>query len=201
MPAFNPTSTETTFQRELIPEGPHAARCARVIEIGEQESKAHPEYGIKNKAVIVFSIPAVLMKFKDEEKQAFISNPFGIPMTNHEKSSMKQYTRALSPVEGNLGGFLEQTCQVYIKHQPSKTSDNTVQKIDSVSPLLPGTPVGDLDTEPFWFQWDKPDPVLYALIPEFQQQMISEAVNYSGSLVEQMVIALGDDSANSNLPM
>ena len=93
MPAFNPNAPDTGFDRELIPQGVHAARCARVIELGEQDS----QYGMANKAVVVLSIPGVTMNFGGEEKQAFISNPFGITLSNNEKAKMKQYTKALAP--------------------------------------------------------------------------------------------------------
>ena len=42
MSDFNPFSdAPQSFERELIPEGPHAARCVRVIEIGKQYSQLY----------------------------------------------------------------------------------------------------------------------------------------------------------------
>ena len=73
-----------------------------------------------------------------------------------------------------------------------------IQKIKQISPLIAGIEVEPLDTDPFWFEWDNPDGDLWVRIPEFQKNLIRgsmdgkilPAVNYPGSLVEQMVLAI-----------
>ena len=192
---FNPNAADS-FQRELIPEGAHAARCARIIELGKQES----QYGVAEKAVIALSIPSVTVNIGGEEKQALISNPYGITMSNSDRSTMKQYAKALNPAAQNLGDFLDKTCQVYVKHVDK--GERVIQKIDSVSALLAGIEVPPLDTPPFWFQWEDPDPEVWVLIPEFQQEMITKAVNYPGSYVEEMVLGVSGVTQDDNdLPM
>ena len=191
MSDFNPFSdAPQSFERELIPEGPHAARCVRVIEIGKQYSQLYDSE--QNKVVIVFSIPGVTMEILGEEKQKFISNPFGITISNNDRSTMRQYARALCPAGGsNLGDFLDKPCQIYVKHVTK--SDRTMDRLDSVSPILPGIQVPELDTEPFWFQWNKPDVNHWVKIPNFTQELIKQATNYPGSYVEEMVNSLPTD--------
>ena len=187
MTEFNPFATGG--EREAIEEGPHAVRCVRVIEIGQQSSERYPDP--KNKVIIVFSVPDSMIEINGEMKQRFISNPFGITISNSPKGTMSQYARALCPKggpQGNLGDFLNQPCQIVVKHVTKK--DRVLETIDSIAPILPGTPVPELDTEPFWFRWNKPDPALWVQIPEFTQKLIKEADNYTGSYVEEMVRAI-----------
>lgn len=185
---FNPNdknSGKPAF--DLIPKGPHMARCARVIEIGNQDGT----YGVQNKAVIVFSLPHVLMKMADgSEKQRMISNPFGIQISSDEKSNMYKYTKALDP-NGDakrLGDFLNKPAQVFIGHHTSKEG-KVRDRLDTVSALLPGLPVPELDTEPFWFEWDKPSQEVWKKIPKFTQDLIRAATNFPGSTVERMVVS------------
>lgn len=188
MSEFNPFEKPTNFSRELVEEGPHAARCARVIEIGIQES---PRFGDKEKVVVVFSLPNSLVEVNGEMKQRFISKGFGITFSNAPKSDMVQYARALCPrggKNGNVGDFLDQPCQIIIRHE--KKGDRIIEVIDGVSPVLPGTEIPPLDTEPFWFSWNNPKPEYWAMIPDFTKKLIMEAGNYPGSYVEEMVEAL-----------
>ena len=195
--SFNPNAKDTAGgERELIPSGTHAARCVRVIEIGKQYSKLYDNES--NKVIVVLSLPHVLVNVGGEEKQAFVSNPFGITISNNDKSSMKAYTRALDPSgeAKTLGDFLNKVCQVFVTHKTN--NEKTFARLDSVAPILPGFPVPELDTEPFWFQWNKPDPAVWAKLPEFQKTLIKEATNYAGSYVEEMVN--GTDGKN-DIPM
>lgn len=196
MNEFNPNAKDSGFERELIPAGTHAARCVRVIEIGKQYSKLYDNES--NKVIIVLSLPHVLVTVGGEEKQAFISNPFGITISNNDRSSMKQYTRALDPKgeAKSLGDFLNQVCQVLVTHR--QKDDKTYARLDSIAPILPGFPVPELDTEPLWFRWQAPDPEVWKKLPDFQKELIKEATNYHGSYVEEMVKSV---EGHSNLPM
>lgn len=178
---FNPSAADSGAKGgyEVMPAGPVAARCARIIEIGTQEDK----YGRKDKAIIAFSIPGHLIEIDGERKQRFMSNPFGINLSNNEASTMFQYTKALNPEAKNLGDFLNKTCQLYISHY-KKPDGSKGDQIDSIAAIMPGYEVPELDTEPFWFKWDDPDPALWDMIPDFTKRLIREALNYPGSKVE-----------------
>jgi len=185
MSKFNPSAKETKTQFELIPEGPHPARCSRIIEIGEQES----QYGVQTKVIVAFNVTDCSITMADgTQKQRMISNPFGITMSNNEKSTMAQYTKALNPQAQSLGDFLGRQCQVSVIHY--KKDDVVRDRLDSVAPIIPGLQIPELDIEPIWFKWDQPEAEVWAQIPEFTQGLIQRAVNYPGSKVEAMVLAL-----------
>lgn len=182
--SFNPSAKDNrNIEYELTPEGPTVARCVRVIEIGKQDSR----YGVQDRCVINFSLPFHFIKLGDEEKQKFISQPFGINMSNNEGSTMAEYVKALNSSAQSLGDFLNQPCQLNIVHYDRKDGKGRGERIDSVTRLLPGIEVPELDTEPFWFEWKNPDPSVWQKIPPFTKTLIQEAVNYPDSKVEQMV--------------
>lgn len=185
--SFNPSAKDSkNIEYELTPEGPTIARCVRVVEIGKQDSK----YGVQDRCVINFSLPFHFIKLGDEEKQKFISQPFGINMSNNEGSTMAEYVKALNPDAQSLGDFLNRPCQLNIAHYDRKDGKGRGERIDSVTRLLPGIEVPELDTEAFWFDWKNPDPKVWAMIPPFTKTLIQEAVNYPDSKVEAMVRAL-----------
>lgn len=206
---FNPNAKPENQDRELIPEGPHLARCARVIEIGKHLSGFPPEDGKeeypKDKVVIVFALPNVIMNFGETlgDKQAFISRPFGITMSTGEKAIMRQYSKALDP-QGqatSLGWFIDQPCQISVVHKPRKDKP-PVAIIDSVAPCLPGLEVPALDTQPFWFKWNDPDGDTLQLVPPFTRELMTQAVNYPDSRVQQLMEQLDQkpDEADEDLP-
>jgi hypothetical protein len=144
----------------------------------------------KDKAVIVFSLPEVIFEFGElGEKQAFISNPFGITMSTNDRATMKLYAKALDPQGqgSDLGSaFLNKPCQLVVKHK-EREGKPTVAVIDSVAAIHPSMQVPEADTEPFWFKWDEPDHQTLQMIPEFTQNLMKEAVNYEGSKVQALL--------------
>lgn len=189
--SFNPNAKSTDFNRELIPEGPHLARCVRVLEIGNHVSGFPQPDGTveipKPKAVIVFSLPDVIMNFGElGDKQAFISNPFGITMSTNEKATMRRYQKALDPngTAEDLGGFLDKVCQLAVIHKERKDKP-PVAVIDSIAPPLPGLAVGAADTELLWLKWDDPDPGVLSQVPQFTRDLIMKADNYQGSKMQE----------------
>lgn len=195
MTQFNPSKKEQKVQFDLIAEGPHPARCSRIIELGDQDS----QYGVQTKVVIAFNVTDSFITLADgSKKQRMISNPFGINMSNNEKSTMAQYTKAINPRAQSLADFLGRPCQVSVIHY--KKDDTERDRLDSVAPIIPGLEIPELDIEPFWFQFDQPEPELWKQIPEFTQNLIKKAVNYPGSEVERMVYALEQEADATDTP-
>jgi hypothetical protein len=200
--SFNPNAKAPSTEFNLIPNGIHAARCARIIEIGKQHSPRYDRItetgetipSISDKAVIVFSLSNTTFEYEGlGEKQAFISNRYGVTKSTNDRSTMKQYAKALDPkgVASSLKDFLTKPCQVSIihVHKDGKVFAN----LDSVAPILPGLQIPELDTDPFMFEWDNPNPAYWDLIPEHTKSLILGAYNFKGSRVEKM---LNDMSAH-----
>lgn len=195
--SFNPNQTQGPREFNLIPDGIHAARCARIIEIGQQHSpkfdREDEDTGeiipaIYDKAVIIFALSNVLFEYEGlGQKQAFISNRYGITKSSGERSTMRQYTRALDPkgTTTSLKQWLTLPCQVSVRH--TTKDGKTYANLDSVAPILPGLPIPELDTEAWMFEWDNPDPALWTKIPDHTKELIKGAWNFKGSKVEAML--------------
>lgn len=198
--AFNPNAKSAAGEFNLIPNGIHAARCARIIEIGQQHSPRYDRIdedtgatipSISDKAVIVFALSNVTFEFEGlGNKQAFISNRYGVAKSTNDRSTMKQYAKALDPkgVATSLKDFLTMPCQVSIVHV--NKDGKTYANLDSVAPILPGLQIPELDTDAFMFEWDNPKPELWAKIPQHTQELITGAWNFKGSKVEKMLSAM-----------
>lgn len=196
--AFNPNEEGDSFERELVPSGVHAARVARVIEIGQQYSAKYDT--TDDKVIVSFSLPNVVRDYGElGEKQAFIgTSKWGIKKSKDDKSTMKKYAKAIDPQKEtkDYSEWLNRPCQISVVHR--YVDDKTYANLDSVAPILPGFQVGELDTEPFFFEFDNPDPAIWVQIPEWIQEVIQGAVNYPGSKVEAMVNSLEDESAGAD---
>lgn len=189
--SFNPNAPAPEAAYNLIPSGVHAARCARIIEIGQQHSPKFdtPEKkAINDKVIIAFALSNVTFDYPGlGEKQVFISNRYGITKSTFERSPMQQYTKALDPKREtkHLREFLTRPCQVSIKHVMK--DGKTYANLDSVAPILPGIQIPELDVEPWMYEWDAPDYELWLSLNEQQQELIKSAVNYPGSPTEKML--------------
>lgn len=193
MPSFNP-SAPPTKTRELIPEGLYPARCSRIIDLGLQ-----PGYEDKPpapKAVIAFNLTTQFIEISGESKQKMISNAFGITLSNNEKSTMYQYTKALNPNAKELGDFLNCPCMINIVHYKKK--DGSVgDKIDAVTRPMAGLVIDPVDIQAWWFRFDKPDLALWESIPDFQKEIIREAKDFVSS---GLAAYLGEDDTVSDIP-
>lgn len=210
--AFNPNAEQQgNFEREIVPAGVHAARVARIIEIGVQHSPrfdTHDEEtgelvrSLADKVIISFSLPNVTRDFGDDigVKQAFIGNNWGIKKSLDVKSTMKKYSKAIDP-NGECNDYSEwlgRPCQVSVVH--THKEDKTYANLDSVAPIMPGYPLDELDTEPFIFEWDNPKKEIWDKIPEFIQEKIKDAENFVGSKVQAMLLE-GDSIDDSDIVM
>ncbi len=200
---FNPNAQgNSNKERDLIPSGIHAARCARIIEVGKQHApkfdREDEETGqiikaISDKVIVIFSLSNVLFDFPGlGERQAFISNRYGITKSTNDRSTMRQYTKALDP-QGQatcLADLLNKPCQVSIKH--TNKDGKVYANLDSVAPILPGFAIPELDTEPFIFEWDNPDMTIWEKLNDFTKDMIKGATNYHGSKIQKALEEAGE---------
>lgn len=202
--SFNPNAPSPSTEFNLIPSGVHAARCARIIEIGKQHApkfdRIDPDTGaviksVSDKVIIMFALCNVLFDIPGlGEKQAFIFNRYGITQSTSDRSAMKQYTKALDPKgeTSHLREWLVRPAQVSIKHV--NKDGKTYANLDSVAPILPGIQLPELDVPAWMFEWDNPDYDLWLKLSEQQQELIKSAENFRGSPVEQMLLDNSSDA-------
>lgn len=176
--AFNVNDKPSMPNQEVIEEGLYPARLARIIEIGDQEDK----YGIKNRVVFAFTIPSQTIEIEGEKKQRMLMT-FPMNKTSNPDSTVAKYVKALGGATWE--DIIGKPCMIEITNKVvNGTPRNNITNV--VKPMN-GLEVAEPDCDVFIFDYDKPSMEVFEKLSEFRQDQIKQAVNYTGSKVEQML--------------
>lgn len=183
------TLKESSKQFTIPDEGIVPARLARIIEIGEHMT----DYGVKDQVYLYYSLPTRLIEDEGDYqgKQHMVRTQ---PMKNSdsEKAALWDHRKVLNPNTRDLSALLNQGAFLTLTHNTveKQGQKRTFCNITGVSGVPEGMEVGELDTTQFYFNFDIPDADIWAKLGDFTQNKIKEALNYSGSEVEKMVLHL-----------
>lgn len=177
-------------QIALPAEGVVPARLARVVELGEHETN----YGNKEQVQLWYSLPTRLIEDEGEYfgKQHMIRTQ-RMKNSTSQKASLWDHRAALDPTTTDFNQLLGKSCFITIKHNEviSNGQTNTYANIVAVSGVPEGIDVGELDTTPYYFDFDAPDADIWnTRLWDGLRETITSAVNYDGSAVQDMVMRL-----------
>jgi hypothetical protein len=190
--ALNPQD-KTGKKISLPAPGTVPARVARIVEIGKHASF---KYGVKDQVQIWYSLPTRLIadegEFQGKQHQVRTQR---MTKSSNEKAALMKHVKALKPTATSLSELINLPCYITIVNNDVKAQDGSVTaycNIMGVMPVPEGMQVGDLDTEPFYFDFDNPDETVWTKhLWEGMRETIMKAENYKGSEVEKMVLKLG----------
>lgn len=168
--AFNPQVRETK-EYDIMPEGLYPARVARVIELGDQETK----YGVKSQVVIAFGFPTETMEVNDEEKQRMMWT-FPINQTSNPDSTLMKYIKAIKADATHLNQLINAPCMVEVSH--TKKDDKTYANISSVTKPLAGMDIPELDMDAYMYEFENGEDEIFDQLGEYRQEQIKKAVNF-----------------------
>ncbi len=180
---------ETGTRIPIPNEGTVPARLARIIEVGVH---SHPQYKDKDQVVFMYSLPTRIIEEEGDYfgKQSMIRTQ---PMTNSTSNKAALYKHRLVLDGAETTSFrelLNAPCYLTIIHNEVE-GKGTFANISSVSGVPEGLEVGELDTTPFYFDFDSPDADVWTTnLWDGIREKIQSAVNYPGSRVEEMVLRL-----------
>jgi hypothetical protein len=188
--ALNPQDKSSGVKISPPAPGTIPARLARIIELGEHDGK----YGVKDQLQLWFSLPTRLITDEGDYqgKQHMVRTQY-LTKSSNEKAALMKYVTVLKPSATDLGELLNQPCYLNIVHNEVKTGDKVAvyANIMGIMPVPEGMTVGELDTEPFYFDFDNPDETVWEKnLSDYSREKIKEANNYPGSAVERMVLGL-----------
>jgi hypothetical protein len=186
-------------QLALPAEGNVPARLVRVVELGEHVTKyKHPETGefIKKELVqLWYSLPTRLIEDEGQYlgKQHMVRTQ-RMKNSTSQKASLWDHRSALDASTTDFNVLLGKPCYVQLKHNEvvSDGTTNTYCNIIAVSAVPEGVPsIGELDTTPFYFDYDAPDIDIWTTrLWDGLRDTIKSAINYDGSAVQDMVMRL-----------
>lgn len=190
--ALNPQNKQDTGPRIPNPApGVVPARLARIVEVGKHDTF----YGEKDQVIFWYSLPTRLIDMPESDyhgKQHMVRTA-PLRKSSNEKATLMEHVNVLKPDAQDLSELLDRPCFVTIVHNTVESGgqERTFANISQVSGVPEGIDVGELDTSPFYFDYENPDEDIWNdFLWESLREQIKSANNYSGSAVEEMVLRL-----------
>jgi len=168
------------------------ARVARVIEVGEHETR----WGVKDLLYIYYSLPTRLIDAPGSDfdgKQHMVRTAPLRKSSSDKASLMTDHINILKPDAQELGELLNQPCFATIDNNDVQSGNEvrTYTNIIQISGVPEGVVVGELDTPQFYFSYDEPNEDIWNdMLWDRIREQIKSALNYQGSAVEEMVLRL-----------
>jgi len=166
------------------------ARVARIIEIGSHATK----FGVKDQVQIWFSLPTRLIADEgDYQGKQHMVRTQRMRKSSNEKASLMKYVNVLNPQASSLAELINLPSYLTIVHNEveSQGKKEVYANIMGIMGVPEGMTVGDLDTEPFYFDFDNPDADIWQKkLWDGIREVIKSATNYKGSACERMVLGL-----------
>jgi len=168
--AFNPQKRDKP-QYELIEEGLYSARVARIIELGDQETK----FGVKTQVVIGFTLPSLTIEHEGEQKQRMVWT-FPINQTSNPDGKLMKYIKAVKSEAVHMEELLALPCMIEIIH--THKGEDTYANIGSITKPMTGMDIGMPDIDTYMYEFENGEDETFELIGEYRQNQVRAAVNF-----------------------
>ena len=168
--------------RRLAPEGIHAARCIRVIDLGTQRGEWKGKKKISQRVILVWELPQCQTVFNEEhgEEPFVVSRWYNNSL--HEKSDLfrdlvswigRGFTRE---AEFELGTLLGKPCLLNIVHEESvKYPGEKTDRVIGVNPIPKGMAVPEQILPSLHYKIEDGFNDVFESLPEGLQETIMRA--------------------------
>jgi len=178
--------------QKLIKRGAHMARIVQVIDIGVQKRK--PWKGTEKKPVqmmrVTYEFPKVLMMDEDgkpiKDKPRWLTEKMPLYPLKVENAKSTLRMSVIDP-EGELEGDWTQVGNLPVMVTITHSKDGKYSNIGSVSEMMEGMDVPELQNPVKIFTMDEPDLEAYNSLPEFIQEEITSSLDFNGSALEKLL--------------
>lgn len=187
---------KTTASIDAPAQGSHMGRIVGIVDLDHQPGYTWDggEVEAQYKVQVTYELPGSLTK---EGKPHWIHEEFKI--SGHERSTMYKRVTTIDPTgeltsKGqNLAGLLNAPCMVDVG-----VNKKGYPKINNVTGVPVGIPVGELVNSPFAFDFETPDLEVYRRLPEFIQNKLKASIDFDKSKLKLMLLENGDGEEESN---
>jgi len=178
----------------------YEARLVQIIDLGVQtqiDYQTKEPKPSQNRAILTFEFPTERIEVKGEDRPRWYSREY--TLSSHEKAGIMKVVAALDPkwdVDKPLSDLLGKPCQVCIEH-----TSGGKPKITNIVKVGKSMKVGELENPATFFDFDDPNIDLFKTFPQWIQEKIKEAENYSGSTLEtKLALAENDLDLDDDTP-
>lgn len=199
------------FEKKIIPQGNHVARCYGMIEIGTVEEVVMGEKKQMHKIMIDWELPNETTVFKEENgEQPFVySKDFTLSM--NEKSNLRKMITAwtgktLTDKEAedfDLTSLIGSACMLNIVHNKSKDGTKTYANLAGVTPLPKGFTCPEPYNKTRCLDFDNWNQEVFMSLPAWLSDKICTSKEYKLKFTmpnKEDVSAKLDIVPNSDLP-
>lgn len=170
--AFNPQQAEKK-EYDLPEEGLYPARLARIIELGDQDTK----YGVKTQVILGFVVPSLTVEVGDETKQRMFWT-FPINQTSNPDGNLMKYVKALNPNATHMREMLGKPCMLELAHSKAKPDGTQYANISSITKPMTGIDIPEPDIEMWMYEFENGEDEIFEKIGEYRQEQVRAAVNF-----------------------
>lgn len=168
--SFNP-QVQDKPKFDLIPDGVHAARVARVIEIGKQDTK----YGEKDQVVFEFLIPGETIEIDGVAKQK-MKWIWPINQTSNPDGKLMSIVKAIKPDATSLGQLVGMPCMLEITHE--EKGGTMRDNVTNITKPMSGLTIPEPDIDTYFYEFSNGEDEIFEQMNEFRQKQIRAAVNF-----------------------
>ena len=168
----------------MVSAGMHQARIIQIVDLGMQKREYRGEAKPDGQQILItFEIVDEDTEQTTEDGQPIRRWLGTMPIDASLKCKrLQQCLNAVDPdgtKRGNLADLLLAPALLNVEHVTKKNGSGEVYaKIASFNPPMKGMDPPEAVAEPLAFDFDAPDPEVFAKLPEWIQKIIESAVNY-----------------------
>lgn len=171
--------TVKSSNRVLAPEGIHAARCIRIVDLGTQLSN-NPDWKPSRKLNLGFELvdePYVFDEEKGEENFVVYANyTLSLGKKSRLRPVIESWTGKKIEESFELDNLLDAPCQIQIVH--TKKDDKTYANITNIMAPGKGKVTKSTNKAVSLYLDETFDQEVFDSLPEFMQDMISDSPEY-----------------------
>jgi hypothetical protein len=191
---------------EPHPQGAHAARIVRIVDLGTQMTSFQGQTKFQPKVMIAWETSHLIESGEHKGKPSMISSRYTASM--HEKAQLRQMIESWKGMKMSedaarkfkLADILGKTCMINIIH--SVRDGKTYANVQSVMKLPPGMKAPDPVASSYLFDLDQPDQAIFDTLSPRVQELIKSSPEYeawqmrASSRSEPVTADGGDDDSD-----
>ena len=176
--------------RENIGNGQYPARIVQIVDWGMQENEYEGDVKVQHRVWINFELPTKRIDIEKDGETKSMPRWLGkqYTLSSHEQSTMYKMISSIAPMfdfeEDGLEDLIGVECMVAVG-----TTSGGKDKVTGVNPPIDGMEIPELENDTLIFDTSDPDYDTFLKIPDWMKKEVVGAVDFEGSVVEQLLKA------------
>jgi hypothetical protein len=165
-------------KKQPFEEGVYVARIVQLVDLGIQHTEYEGQEKDVHQVYITYEFPTERIEVNNESRPRWISKQYTVSM--HEMSALYKVVKAADPEDKftNKGRNVKGLIGLPVQIEVGTTASGNA-KVSSVSRVMKGIQVGELENKPIYFDFDDFDAEQFIKFPDFLQDLIKSAQDFN----------------------